>query len=77
MSNTFLSIVIPMREGFSEHWLGELLKVKGDIEFILVHPPGVKPSPVNDPRMKQIVCALRGEIIQRREHLTFAMSINT
>ncbi len=37
---------------------------KGDIEFILVHPPGVKPSPVNDPRMKQIVCALRGEIIQ-------------
>ncbi|CCH99349.1 MAG: transposase [Microcystis aeruginosa K13-05] len=65
MSNTFLSIVIPMREGFSEHWLGELLKVKGDIEFILVHPPGVKPSPVNDPRMKQIVCALRGEIIQR------------
>ncbi len=65
MSNTFLSIVIPMREGFSEHWLGELLKVKGDIEFILVHPPGVKPSPVNDPRMKQIVCALRGEIAQR------------
>ncbi len=65
MSNTFLSIIIPMREGFSEHWLGELLKVKGDIEFILVHPPGVKPSPVNDPRMKQIVCALRGEIIQR------------
>jgi len=54
-----------MREGFGEHWLGELLKVKGDIEFILVHPPGVKPSPVNDPRMKQIVCALRGEIIQR------------
>jgi glycosyltransferase involved in cell wall biosynthesis len=41
------------------------LKVKGDIEFILVHPPGVKPEPVNDPRMKQIVCALRGEIIQR------------
>ncbi|MCA2505687.1 MAG: transposase [Microcystis sp. M54BS1] len=65
MFNTFLSIVIPMREGFGEHWLGELLKVKGDIEFILVHPPGVKPSPVNDPRMKQIVCALRGEIIQR------------
>ncbi len=51
MSNTFLSIVIPMREGFGEHWLGELLKVKGDIEFILVHPPGVKPSPVNDPRL--------------------------
>jgi hypothetical protein len=65
MSNTFLSIVIPMREGFSDHWLGELLKVKGDIEFILIHPPGVKPSPVNDPRIKQIVCALRGEIIQR------------
>ncbi len=60
-----LWIVVPTREGFSEYWLRELLKVKGQVEFILVHPPGAKPHPNTDPRMRQIVSALRGEIIQR------------
>jgi hypothetical protein len=64
-SRPFLSIVIPTREGLSDHWWGELFKVKGNIEFILVHPPGAPLYSVNDPRIKQVVSALRGEIIQR------------
>ncbi|MBR8831338.1 MAG: hypothetical protein N5P05_002105 [Chroococcopsis gigantea SAG 12.99] len=65
MPQPLLSIVIPTREGFSDHWITELLKVKGDVEFILIHPPGAKPYPTDDARMKQIVSSLRGEIIQR------------
>lgn len=60
-----LSIVTPTREGFSQHWLTELLKVKGDVEFILVHPPGYQPKSLTDQRMIQIVSPIRGEIIQR------------
>ncbi len=65
MMPCFLSIVIPMREGFSAHWLEELLKVQGDVEFILVHPPGVKPTPNGDSRLHQLVSPFRGEVIQR------------
>lgn len=60
-----LSIVIPTREGFADHWIEELVKVKGDVEFILVHPPGADKYPVADTRIHQIVSPLRGEIIQR------------
>nr|WP_290222220.1 hypothetical protein [Trichocoleus desertorum] len=72
-----LSIVIPTREGFSEHWLAELLTVKGDIEFILVHPPGMAKHTVDDPRLKQINSCFRGEIIQRASGLLNAMGIYT
>jgi hypothetical protein len=65
MTPCFLSIVVPMREGFSAHWLEELLKVQGSVEFILVHPPGVKPTPYSDSRLHQLVSPFRGEIIQR------------
>jgi glycosyltransferase involved in cell wall biosynthesis len=64
-----LSIVIPTREGFAEHWITELLKVKGEVEFILVHPPGAKKYPTTDPRVRQIINPLRGEIIQRTSGL--------
>ncbi len=60
-----LSIVVPTREGFSDHWLQELLKVEGEVEFILVHPPGMKKYTVDDPRLQQINSSFRGEIIQR------------
>ncbi|MDJ0632486.1 MAG: hypothetical protein QNJ34_04765 [Xenococcaceae cyanobacterium MO_188.B29] len=50
-----LSIVVPTREGFSNHWLQELLKVKGEVEFILVHPPGMIKSNVNDPRLQKLI----------------------
>ncbi|NJM97544.1 MAG: transposase [Phormidesmis sp. RL_2_1] len=65
MAKPFLSIVVPMREGFSTHWFEELLKVQGDVEFILIHPPGVQPEPCEDRRMRQLVSPFRGEIIQR------------
>jgi hypothetical protein len=60
-----LSIVIPTREGFLEHWMTALLKVRGNVEFILVHPPGCKKHPTTDPRVRQLTSPLRGEIIQR------------
>jgi glycosyltransferase involved in cell wall biosynthesis len=69
MTQPFLSIVVPMREGFSAHWLAHLLKITGDIEFILVHPPGVTPTPNKDTRLRQLVSPFRGEIIQRMSGL--------
>lgn len=60
-----LSIVVPTREGFADHWLQELLKVEGNVEFILVHPPGMAKYTVTDPRLQQINSSFRGEIIQR------------
>lgn len=60
-----LSIVVPTREGFADHWLQELLKVEGEVEFILVHPPGMAKYAVDDSRLQQINSSFRGEIIQR------------
>lgn len=65
MSQPFLSIVVPTREGFDEHWLQELVKITGDVEFILVHPPGMKKHEAIDSRLQQINSSFRGEIIQR------------
>ncbi|MGD1865479.1 MAG: glycosyltransferase [Phormidesmis sp.] len=65
MTTPFLSIVIPMREGFSPDWFERLLAIEGSVEFILVHPPGVTPEPCADGRMRQLVSPYRGEIIQR------------
>jgi hypothetical protein len=60
-----LSIVVPTREGFSNHWLQALLNIKGEIELILVHPPGMAKSSISDSRLQQINTSFRGEIIQR------------
>jgi hypothetical protein len=81
MIEPILSIVIPTREGFSEHWLKELLKVQGDVEFILVHPPGLARPMIEDRRVKQINSPLRGEIIQRSSGFlnasgTYLLSMN-
>jgi hypothetical protein len=81
MPTPLLSIVSPTREGFSEHWLEELLKVKGDVEFILVHPPGMEKNANDDPRLRQINSAIRGEIFQRMSGLlnatgTYILTIN-
>ncbi|BCU12956.1 hypothetical protein MAN88_35200 [Microcystis aeruginosa] len=65
VSTPSLSIVIPTREGFADHWFNALTEVKGEVEFILVHPPGAPKYPTSDPRLQQIVSPLRGEIIQR------------
>ena len=65
MKTPILSIIVPMREGVALSWLKELLEVKGDVQFILVFPPGASCFPVKDERLVQLVCPLRGEFIQR------------
>lgn len=76
-----LSIIIPMRENVTEVWITELLKVKGNVEFILVYPPQVQLLPNIDSRIRQITSPLRGEVIQRITALlnasgTYVLSIN-
>ena len=65
MTQPTLSIVVPTREGIPEYWIEALLKINGDVELILVHPPGMKKLPIRDPRVQQINSLFRGEIIQR------------
>lgn len=65
MTQPILSIVVPTREGLPEYWVETISKVNGDVEFILVHPPGMKKLAISDPRMQQINSSFRGEIIQR------------
>jgi len=69
-----LSIVIPTREGFSAHWLDNLLAIKGDVEFILVHPPTMPHVLIEDNRVKQINAPFRGEIMQR---MTGLLNVNS
>ncbi|HAC62882.1 MAG TPA: transposase [Cyanothece sp. UBA12306] len=81
MSKPILSIISPTRENFSDHWITELLKVKGEVEFILVHPPGMEKYPLDEPRLKQINSVFRGEIFQRMTALInasgqYVLSIN-
>lgn len=60
-----LSIVTPTRGDFSDYWLDMLLKVKGDIEFILVYPPEESVKKIDDPRVKILTSPFKGECIQR------------
>ncbi|AFZ48491.1 hypothetical protein Cyast_2548 [Cyanobacterium stanieri PCC 7202] len=76
-----LTIITPTREGFSSHWLDALIKVEGNIEFILVHPPNMKKIEIHDYRFQQINAPFRGEIIQRMTGLLnarakYTLSIN-
>jgi hypothetical protein len=76
-----LSVVIPTREGLDLAWLDHLLKVRGSVEFILVHPPGMTKLAASDPRLLQINSAFRGEIMQRLTGLmnasgTYVLSMN-
>jgi hypothetical protein len=64
MNKPILSIVIPTRDGITDFWVKQLLKVQGDVEFILVHPPELRPVLINDPRVRQINSPLRGEIVR-------------
>ncbi len=60
-----LSIVTPTRGNFSAYWLEQLLKIQGDVEFILVYPPGVVTKSIRDCRFKTIVSPYKGEVCQR------------
>jgi len=81
VSKPDLTIVSPTREGFSSHWLDNLLEIEGNVEFILVHPPSMKKVDINDFRVQQINAPFRGEIMQRMTGLLnaradYTLSIN-
>ncbi|BAZ38175.1 hypothetical protein NIES4101_41110 [Calothrix sp. NIES-4101] len=66
MSNKeFLTIVTATRGNYSDYWLQELLKIKGNVQFILVYPPEAKIKKINDPRVRILVSPYKGEVIQR------------
>lgn len=81
MAKPILSIVSPTRPGFPESWIQELVKIKGDVEFIVVHPPGLSKHPIEDSRLQQINSPFKGEIIQRLTGLlnargTYVLTVN-
>ena len=60
-----LSIVSPTRGNFTEYWLKALLEIKGNIEIVLVYPPGVDLIEIEDQRVKIIISPYKGEVCQR------------
>jgi glycosyltransferase involved in cell wall biosynthesis len=60
-----LSIVTPTRGNFPPPWRDALLAIRGDVEFILVYPPGKTMQAVADARVRALYSPLRGEVIQR------------
>ncbi len=60
-----LSIVTATKGSFSDYWLEQLLKVKGNVQFILVYPPDTPIKPIDDKRIKVIVSPYKGEVMQR------------
>lgn len=60
-----LSIVTPTLGKFSDYWLEQLLKVKGNVEFVFVYPPGFSQKNVSDPRVKIVTGPYKGEMMQR------------
>ncbi|MEL4895624.1 glycosyltransferase family A protein [Crocosphaera sp. Alani8] len=81
MTKPTLSVIIPMRDNVPQIWIETLAKVEGNVEFILVYPPEVPLLSNNDPRIRQITNAIRGEVVQRITALlnasgTYVLSIN-
>jgi glycosyltransferase involved in cell wall biosynthesis len=60
-----LSIVTPTLGKFTEHWLEQLLAIKGAAEFVLVYPPGAKVEEIDDPRVTIVYSMFKGETPQR------------
>ncbi|MBE9178343.1 glycosyltransferase family 2 protein [Oculatella sp. LEGE 06141] len=60
-----LSIVTPTRGNFAAHWLSQLLSVKGNVQFILIYPPGLSPKPIHDSRVVSLISPYKGEMMQR------------
>ncbi|MEO1428542.1 MAG: glycosyltransferase family 2 protein [Cyanobacteria bacterium J06633_8] len=60
-----LSIVTATRGNFSDYWLEQLLKVKGNVQFILVYPPNATVKTIDDNRVKNLISPYKGEVLQR------------
>jgi hypothetical protein len=65
-----LSIVTPTRGNFSSYWFKQLRSIQGDVELILVYPPGQEIQEFNDSRIKVIVSPYKGELIATQTILT-------
>lgn len=64
-NDVIISVVSPTRGNFSDAWLSHLQNVVGNVEFILIYPPGVSYRTVPDPRFKSISAPFKGEVMQR------------
>lgn len=76
-----LSIVVPTRPGVPDWWRRQIRSVDGEVETILVHPPGVARLDLGDPRVVELVSPIRGEVAQRLTGLLsargrFVLSMN-
>lgn len=60
-----LSIITPTTDKYSDYWIEQLLKVKGNVEFVLVYYPDTIVRPVNDSRVKVLISPYKGEMMQR------------
>lgn len=60
-----LSIVTPTRGNFSFYWFEQLTSIQGNVEFILVYPPGQAIREFSDSRIKVIISPYKGEVLQR------------
>ncbi|MBD2345332.1 glycosyltransferase family 2 protein [Anabaena subtropica] len=60
-----LTIVTATRGNFSDYWLEQLLKINGDVQFILVYPPEATIKNIDDPRVRNLRSPYKGEVIQR------------
>lgn len=60
-----LSVVTPTRGNFSAYWWEQLGKVTGNVDIILVYPPGVTPKLSSDERIRIVISPYKGEVIQR------------
>lgn len=61
----FLTLVTATRGNYSDHWLEQLLQIKGNVQFILVYPPEAKVKNIDDPRVQSLVSPYKGEVMQR------------
>lgn len=64
-SAPLLSIVTPTRGHLTELWCDALAAIRGDVEFVLVFPPGVEIPASADARVRALTSPLRGEVTQR------------
>jgi glycosyltransferase involved in cell wall biosynthesis len=60
-----LSIVTPTRGHLTALWCDALAAIRGDVEFVMVFPPGVEILAPADARVRAFASPLRGEVMQR------------
>jgi hypothetical protein len=60
-----MSIVTATKGTFSDYWLAQLQNIQGQVEFILVYPPGETPRQFEDSRIRTITSPFKGEVMQR------------